>query len=191
MNVKQHTFLIAVLLLILCSCGTSNAPTPDGETETNDSLITILDCELLNSYLHFQAQEIVAKRYGLLFSPVAGCNLNSRLKDSIAQLNKKIESRLAKHGGFKNVEAIYVNINETHNYLLKAEQIILKDSLIKREIPFINETMLYFTNNANTYWIKVIQLKSTFSGALHDTTHLIKMDTSSHRIITIEALKKI
>lgn len=191
MNVKQHIFLIAALLLMLCRCGTSNAPPPHGETETNDTLITILDCELLNSYLHFQAQEMIAKRYGLAFSPIAGCAINSQLKDSIAQLNKKIESRLANRGGFKNVEAIYACINKTYRHLQKAEQIILKDSLIKTEIPFINETMLYFTNQANTYWIKVIQLKSTLSGALHDTTHLIKMDTSSHRIITLETFKKI
>lgn len=160
------------------------------KTEKNEEL-AILEYGIVPPYLYFQARNNIARLHKLKFIEVAGCIVSESLKDSVKRENEHTEKLLNTHCGIKTLNELYQLIDKEYAQYLKAEQIIQSDTTISKEIPFIKEAMLAFLPRKNGLQVKVIQLKSTFSGAIHDTTHQINIDTATYKLTEVKPLKRL
>ena len=191
-NRVSHYIFVLLLSFIISSCSQNEkeAKIPVN-TKTNSIKITpvILEYGMIQPYLYAQAQTIIGNQYNIQFLSVAGCIVSQSLKDSVAKENKKVELLLKQHTSLPNIDSVYHLIELEYKRIQKAEQFLQNTDSVKQEIPFIKEAMLYFKQTSNKYVVKIIQLKSTFSGALQDTTHVVEMDTTSNQLVSIKKLK--
>lgn len=174
-----------------CQSSDTNLPT-DGTHQPVTSKtgeLVILEYGMIPPYLYFQARQNIAQHYHLKFTEVAGCIVSESLKDSVKHENEQTEKLLKAHCGIKTLNELYHQIDQEYARYLKAEQGIQSDTVVSKEIPFIKEAMLAFVPDKGQLLVKVIQLKSTFSGAIHDTTHLIKIDTTTYQLTDLKPLK--
>ncbi len=191
-NAFGYAILVLLFSIGISSCSQNETQTKMTTTTKTDSVkVTpvILVYGMLQPYLYEQAQTIICKRFNLQFLSVAGCIVSESLRDSVAKENKKTELLLKQYTSLPTIDSAYHLIELEHKRLQKAEQFLQKSDSLKQEIPFIKDAMLYFTQTSNKYLVKIIQLKSTYSGALHDTTHIVEIDTASKKFISIKKLK--
>jgi hypothetical protein len=190
LHLKNIIFLLLSFVFISCSQNDNQTPT---ETNTNEIKVNvtpvILVYGMLQPYLYEQAQTIICKQYNLQFLSVGGCIVSKSLIDSVAKENKKTELLLKHYTSLPSIDSAYRLIELEYKRIQKAEQFLQSSDSVRQEIPFIKEAMLYFTQTSNKYEIKIIQLKSTFSGALQDTTHIVEMDTTGMQLFSIKKLK--
>lgn len=187
---KSIIFLFFSCVFISCSPNDNQMQTEGSTNETKVKVIpVILEYGMPPPYLYAQAQTIICKQHNIQFLSVAGCIVSESLRDSVVKENKKVELLLKQHTSLPSIDSVYHLIEFELKRLQKAEQILQSSDSVRQEIPFIKEAMLYFTQVSNKYVVKIIQLKSTFSGALQDTTHVVEMDTTSKQLISIKKLK--
>ncbi len=191
-NAVSSSILVLLFSIVISSCSQNETQTKITTITKADSVkITpvILVYGMLQPYLYEQAQTIICKQCNIQFLSVAGCIVSESLRDSVAKENKTTELLLKQYTSLPTIDSAYHLIELEHKRLQKAEQFLQKSDSLKQEIPFIKDAMLYFTQTSNKYLVKIIQLKSTYSGTLHDTTHVVEIDTASKKFISIKKLK--
>ena len=191
-------FRLFILLTITCfisSCKNNGQPPSLSKNQHTHATFRILTFGLPFS-ARVRAENIVAKKYGIEYYPVAGCVISAELVDSIRKENRKVYEKLSALYGTNWTATFAKEVSVMTRQQQEAEKIVRKEPYIKRLETILQKDSSYPgyfiapTEQENVFLVRVYGWETSHDHSIPITYFEVTVDLTKKEVIKVSDNRK-